>query len=1000
MLNNSDHIINQYKAKLLEYGYQGEFHADYSTRLLNATDNSIYELMPQAVAQPRNIEDLQILVKVANLDGFKSLCFVARGGGTGTNGQSLTKHIVIDFSRWMTRILEFDQESQTVTVEAGIILSELNNFLKPYNLFFAPHVSTGDRATIGGMIATDAAGKGSLIYGKTSDHILSTKLILADGTTLNTKKIELAKLDRHSDVSNNENDSHSKREQSNLMNLFKQVVDLLKPVQDEINLRFPPLKRPLSGYNIKQCYQNGRVDLNRLIAGSEGTLGLVATATLKLLPIPKCKTLVVVHYPTFQAALRDANHLIKHQPLAIEAIDEKVQKSAQSLPNWLTLAKWLNSEGKNYISNFVEFVAETKEELQHKIANLAQDLNTSKANYVIITDSNQINQLWLIRSLAVGLAGKMPGVSKPVAFIEDAIVPPEHLADFVADLEQMLDLKQLDYAMYGHVDVGCIHVRPTLDLQAESDRQKIRPITLDVIKLLNKYHGVLWGEHGKGFRGEFIPDVFGPILYDVLCQIKTLFDPYNRLNPGKLTNPNPHNQLDKIDEVPMRGQFDQVISQEMQQQFSDSILCNGNAACFNVEASNVMCPSYKVTGDRIHSPKGRAMLTKEWLREQAKGEGRDAKIADMTFTAMNGCLGCKGCSGKCPTGVSIPDLRSKFLNEYYTKYKKRKIGDLLSGYIEHLLPFIAKFPKTWNFLNRNNLMPTFGMTHLPLFSNTKPLRKILREQKIALYPNPSAAEILAENAVVIYTDVFTGFLDASVLFATINVLKQLGYMPYVMYPRPSGKALIVGGFISKFKENASKLSEWFEPLFRANIPVIGLENSVVLMFRDEINKFADKPFSGQVQTIAEFLDCHYELSIRHCKQSETISSLSRGLESIKSNLDLNKLKHILLPHCTEQALQPQEAHLWQKIYAKSGIALEVKNLGCCGMAGTYGYQKQHQQNSQKLFAMHWRQSVANVSANSNNSQVLATGFSCRAQIHKQAGKTISHPIEFLSQVIA
>ena len=1032
-MHNTDNIISQYKVMLLAYSFQGEFHTDYPARLLNATDNSIYELMPQAVAQPFNTQDLQILIKVANLDEFKSLCFTARGGGTGTNGQSLTKHIVIDFSRFMTRIIEFNQEDKTIVVEAGVILSDLNRYLKPHGLFFAPHVSTGDRATIGGMIATDAAGKGSLIYGKTSDHILSTKLVLADGTTINTDKISLDKLDCRADTRNdnitdtknnsvadtNYSDIDAIHNSSSLLkqadkkysvsitkdnhceykrdNLIKQIVSLLDPVQDEINLRFPPLKRPLSGYNIKQCYQNEELNLNKLIAGSEGTLGLVATAMLKLLQVPKYKTLVVVHYPTFQAALRDAEDLIKHQPLAIEAIDEKVQKSAQTLPNWPILSKWLNSEDKNYISNFVEFVADTEPELQQKIASLELDLKNRNANYVVITDSNQINQLWSIRSLAVGLAGKIPGASKPVAFIEDAIVPPEYLADFVADLEQMLDERQLNYAMYGHVDVGCIHVRPALNMQNESNRQMVRPITDEVITLLNKYNGILWGEHGKGFRGEFVPDVFGPILYDVLCKIKTLFDPHNRLNPGKLTSINPNDNLDKIDQVPMRGQFDQVISLESQQQFSYSILCNGNAACFNKEPNNVMCPSYKVTGDRVHSPKGRAMLTKEWLREQAKVGGKDREVANMTFDAMSGCLGCKGCSGKCPTGVSIPDLRTKFLDQYYKKYRKRSLGELLSGYIEHLLPIIAKFPKIWNFLNSNRLMPTFGMSNLPLFKNTNSLKNILREQNVALYSNPKEVGKIAANAVVIFADTFTGFLDINVLLTTIKVLKSLGYMPYVMYPRPSGKALIVGGFISQFKNNTSKLNQCFEPLFTAGIPIIGLENSVVLMFRDEVNKFADKPFSGKVQTIAEFIS-------RHCEHSVAISSTNNGKtdDVITNTVEalsgmMRPQKYILLPHCTEQAVCPGEASLWRKIYAKIGLELEVKSLGCCGMAGTYGYQKQHQQNSQKLFAMHWQQSIIDESRENCNIKVLATGFSCRAQVQKQITKKIPHPIEILAE---
>src|SRR6185437_3210819 len=643
---------------------------------------------------------------------------------------------------------------QTVTVEPGVILSDLNRFLQPHGLFFAPDVSTANRATIGGMIATDAAGKGSLIYGKTIDSLISLKVILADGYVIDTgvtstrtvipAQVGISAADPHireDDIGKHGDGKicHSRvggNPEDRLSNIYQSLINWLTPVQDEIQKRFLPLKRPLSGYNIKRCYQDGKIDLTPLFAGSEGTLGIVAQAKLKLLPIPKYKVLVVVHYDSFLDALKDERNLIKFQPLAIEAVDEKVQKSAQTLPNWPTFAKWLNSEGKNYISNFIEFVANDSQELNDTITKLEVELNSRDANYVVIRDSKQITGLWSIRSLAVGLAGKMPGHGKPVAFVEDAIVPPENLANFVADLQQMLEQENLQYAMYGHVDVGCIHVRPALDLQQESNRQKIRPITENVITLLKKYNGILWGEHGKGFRGEFVPEVFGPVLYPILCQIKQLFDPHNRLNPGKLAAPKPDIKLDRIELVPMRGEFDQVINQQNQKDYTASMLCNGNGACFNQEPANVMCPSYKVTKDRIHSPKGRAMLVKQWLRESSKPESNNSQtrpVADMALAALNGCLGCKGCTGKCPTQVSIPDLRTKFLDNYHRQYKRRSFRDLALGHIEDLLPIFARFPRSWNFVHRFKLVPTLGLKNIPLFKSSVSLIKQLNMLGVRIY---------------------------------------------------------------------------------------------------------------------------------------------------------------------------------------------------------------------------------------------------------------------------
>lgn len=946
-------LVILFDSILKHSGFQGEFLVDKSTCLVNATDNSIYEVMPLAVAQPRNLADLKLLLTTAQQSPFESIYFCARGGGTGTNGQSLTNGVVIDLSRFMTKILDFDPESCTVVVESGVILSDLNRFLAPHGLFFAPNVSTADRATIGGMIATDAAGKGSLIYGKTADHFLGMQLLLPNGNLIDT-------------ISDNS---------ANLIqdDLESQLAGLIAPVQDEIEKQFPPLKRPLSGYNIKQCYQDGKVNLHRLIAGSEGTLGIVAVAKLNLMPIPKHKALMVVHYGSFLECLRDAQFLIQFKPLAIEAVDEKVQQSAQTLPNWSSLAKLLNCEGKSYISNFVEFVADSAPELEAKLASVQSALDAKNANYVTITDNNQINQLWSIRSLAVGLVGKLPGIRKPIAFVEDAIVPPENLADFVADLQIELDKRNFSYAMYGHVDVGCIHVRPSLNMQDLADRKQIRPITEMVIRLLNKYNGILWGEHGKGYRGEFVPAVFGSVLYPVLCQIKQLFDPLNRFNPGKLTAPDATTELTRIELVPMRGAIDEIIPAELQNEFAGALLCNGNGACFNQEPSNAMCPSYKITNDRIHSPKGRAMLVKEWLREKSKPNGDVNQAAIAAYAAMAGCLGCKACAGKCPTQVSIPDLRTKFLHTYHKDHDKRKLRDLMLAHIESLLPLAAKFPKMWNFIHRNRLAPSLGLSNIPLFKNDKTLSCGLKQLNVNIYTSPQQVHDFAKNPVAIFADVFTGFLDNDVVFAIAQSLQKLGFTPYVIYPQPSGKALIVGGLIDEFKKNTAKLSTLINPLFAANVPVIALENTITALFRDEVGKFAPS-FVGKVATIAEFLVQHLDLIPASAKSSE---------------------QYRLLPHCTEQALLPSDATKWQQIFTKLGADLEVKNLGCCGMAGTYGHLTEFQENSTGLFKLNWATTVDNQQRIN-----LASGFSCRSQVSRLTKQQLPHPIEVVNNLFS
>ncbi len=947
-------LVNFFETVLLEDGFSGEFHCDKATCLVNATDNSIYEVVPQAVAMPKNRQDVEKLIRLANQEAFSSLYFCARGGGTGTNGQSLSDGVVIDFSRFMNKIREFNPEQKTIIVEPGVILSELNRFLQPHGLFFAPNVSTADRATIGGMIATDAAGKGSLIYGKTADHLLGLEMVLADGRVIDA--LEDNKLPEP-------------------LNDF--LCDTLaKPeVQAEIATRFPNLKRPLSGYNLKQAYQNSICDLNYLVAGSEGTLGLVTAAKLKLVEIPKQRALIAVHYPDFISALKDAENLIRFKPLAIEVLDEKVQQAAHSLAEWQSTADILQAKPENIISNFAEFCAVSVAELEAQLAAVTTELERQAANYVVIRDNQQINRMWAIRSLAVGLVGRLPGKRKPMAFVEDAIVPPENLAAFVGELQQELDSRQLVYAMYGHVDVGCIHVRPALDMLTETDRQLIRPLTESVVALVKKYGGVLWGEHGKGYRGEFVPAVFGDKLYAVLVEIKKYFDPQNRFNRLKLVAPDISIELAKIDKITMRGELDQVISSDLQEQFADALLCNGNGACFNQDAANVMCPSYKVTQDRIHSPKGRALLIKEWLRQKSTGSNDEQKAAAMAYAALSGCLGCKACSGKCPTQVSIPDLRSKFLHSYHKLYRKRKLRDLMLGHIESLLPLAAKFPKMWNFIHRNRLAPSFGLTSIPLFETDQTLAEGLHQLQVKIYSDPKQLPALPDNSVAIFTDVFSAFLDNKVLFSTVAVLQKLGKVPYVIYPRVSGKSLVFGGFLDEFKRNSAKLARLINPLLRAKIPVITVENSITVMFRDEMKKFACA-LDGKVLTIAELL-AQYNQELSNCERLSHESG-----------------KYRLLPHCTEQALLPADSKHWQNIFAASGATLEVVNGGCCGMAGTYGHLKEQQQNSAALFKKHWQNNIE-----TSPVTVVASGFSCRSQTKKQIGQVLPHPIEIINNLI-
>ena len=943
--------IIKYKNLLKENGYVGDFLTDFSTRLINSTDNSIYELQPVAIAMPKNEHDVSMLLLTAINNNFDQLNFTARGGGTGTNGQSLSNSIIIDFSKYFNNIIEVNLTDLTVDVESGVVLDELNRYLAQYDLFFPPNISTADRATIGGMIATDAAGKGSLVYGKTSDYVINLSLVLSNGEIISNT------IDK-----DNLNNTY--------LDIKSKIIDSLNNNTQLIDQAFLPLKRHLSGYNIKECYWNNVFNLNKLICGSEGSLGLVTKVKLKLKPIPKYKALVIVHYNNFTDCLNDSKNLSNFLPNAIETIDENVQKFAQSYLNNNNLLKVLNSENKVYISNYIELIEYTQEQLHNKINSICQYLDLSEFKYVVVNDQSLIKQILSIRSNAVGLIGRSNNKRKPVAFIEDCIVPLENLTNFVLDLQDLFATQNLQFALYGHVDVGCIHVRPSVDMTNPDDRKLIRKITNEVILLLKKYKGILWGEHGKGFRSEFSKEILGEDIYSIFCQIKNIFDVNNILNPGKMAVPDPKKfKLSRIDDVTMRGELDQSIKSKYQHIYQNIFLCNGNALCFNSNNSNIMCPSYKATKNRIYSPKGRAMLIKEWIRQRSNNNisyKQVKKTAIAVKDSLDYCLGCKGCSGKCPTQVNIPQLKSQFLNEFYKLYKLRDINQIINEYLEHLIKFFYKYSFFYKFICKSNIIKKFGFSNLPAISNIS-FDDFIKTHNLLVYNK----NIKNNDYILIFVDIFSVAIDNSVLLSLIKVLQFYKKKFYITKPMLTGKALVNNGKLKAFNKIVNDQANFLNYFFERDIPVISLDNTFKLMINDEYKTFGNQVFKGRFESISSYINKLIDSSV----------------------LANNCVKYKLLPHCTEQSLYNEDAQLWKDIFNKIGLSLEIVLTGCCGMSGAFGYQLKNNTISTFLFKNNWLDNIKN-----DSNIILATGLSCRSQVKRLSDKQVKHPIEIISEL--
>ncbi|MGY8876573.1 MAG: FAD-binding oxidoreductase, partial [Pseudoalteromonas sp.] len=526
-------LVANYLNTIASQGFSGDTDASYATRITASTDNSVYQEIPQGVIFPKNEKDIQLALQTASRDPFLSLTFGPRGGGTGTNGQSLTPGIVVDLSRYMREILEINVEEGWVRVQTGVIKDQLNDFLKPYGFFFSPDLSTSNRATIGGMISTDASGQGSLVYGKTSDHVLGLTTYLVDGTPMCTSPINIDK-------------AKIIAEQDSLIgSLYKTVLDISVNERAAILAKFPRLNRFLTGYDLEHVLSDDLLtfDMSRLITGSEGSLGIVTEAKLNLTPIAEFKTLINIKYDSFDSALRHSPFLVDARATSVETVDSKVLNLAREDIIWNLVSDLITDVPNKDMQglNMVEFNAVSNDDIKDKVDTLCKLLDECVANqtngvigYQLTSDKSDILKIYAMRKKSVGLLGNVKGSQKPLAFAEDTAVPPENLADYIVEFRALLDSHNLQYGMFGHVDAGVLHVRPALDMCDPEQEKLLRTISDQVVKLTAKYGGLMWGEHGKGYRSEYSPEFFGEHLYTQLRKIKTAFDPNNRINPGKI----------------------------------------------------------------------------------------------------------------------------------------------------------------------------------------------------------------------------------------------------------------------------------------------------------------------------------------------------------------------------------------------------------------------------------------------------------------------------------
>ncbi len=991
-------------------GFAGDLNPDYGNRIVLSTDNSIYQVLPQGIIYPQNADDLVLIARLAGQERFNQVRITARGGGTGTNGQSLTDGLVVDISKHMNAILEINANERWVRVQAGVVKDQLNNALKPYGLFFAPELSTSNRATIGGMISTDASGQGSILYGKTRDHVLELKSILLGGGVWHSAPLSD---DQFTEICCRDDQ---------IGTIHRMLDQIYCDNREQIDNRFPVLNRCLTGYDLAHIRdEQGRFNLNSILCGAEGSLGFVAEAKLNLLPIPKFSALINIKYDSFESSLRDAKALMEWGPTSIETIDSKVLNLAMQDIVWESVRDYFpqnQQEAAICGINLVEYTGDDEQQLRRRVDKLTNYLKqvsgkTGKCfGYSIVYGAGEIDKIWAMRKKAVGLLGNTQGEKRPIPFVEDTAVPPESLADYIMEFRQLLDEANLQYGMFGHVDVGVLHVRPAIDMKDEQQARQIRTITDQVVKLTQKYRGLLWGEHGKGVRSEYAPEFFGE-LYPELQKIKALFDPHNQLNPGKIATPlGWEESLLKIDKVPTRGQHDRQIAPAVRDEYTEAMFCNGNGACYNYDPRDVMCPSWKATRQRIHSPKGRSSLVREWLRLlSCKGvdvvaESRLVKKNSFIATlpgrirnslsrrngsydfshevhvAMMGCLACKSCAGQCPIKVNVPDFRARFLELYYGRYL-RPVKDYIVGGLEFMIPWLARFPAPYNWAVGNRIIAKLmrrylGMVNSPAIS-THTLKGGLEQRTLPL-ASIDAIESLTQNerdaAVIIVQDAFTSYFESQLVLDLVDLLRKLDFTVLVAPYRPNGKPLHIHGFLQAFENTARQNAQMLAELATTGVPLVGIDPSITLTYREEYRKIKDAEVVN-VMLIQEWLAQQREILTTHGKK-------------------LLPHHFKLLAHCSERTSAVQTIRDWQQIFQALGQQLETLATGCCGMAGTFGHEADNLETSKKIYQLSWSEVINDPD---NRGILVATGYSCRSQVKRLDNQRIPHPVQVLNNLL-
>ena len=988
--------------------FRGEIRNDPAARILYSTDASIYQMEPLGVAFPRSQEDLHAAVELA---AKYTLPILARGAGTSLAGQAIGEALILDCSRWLDSILEINSEAQTATVEPGLVLSKLNTSAAKHGLMFGPDPASAERATLGGVIANNATGAHSLSYGMTADHLISADVIASDGS--------LGLLGEQSVL-----------DSPLLANLYSTVLAIRENYAETITQNWPRSWRNSAGYRLNYLLPwspsapsqwIGRtypanltpdaLNLAPLLAGSEGTLAVIRRATVHLVPKPRHTILAVLAYQSNADACDDVPRLLTHHPSAIELVPRMIIRLARGIPEYARQMGWVIGDPAALL--VVEFSGDEPRVLRDAAHRVGEILTIAESR-------EDQARVWNIRKVGLGLLDSRPQSARPAAFIEDCAIPVQRLGEFVREVEKILSGHGTEGGMYAHASAGCLHIRPILDLKTARGVTDLRSISEAVLALTLKLGGAMSSEHGDGLsRSEFLEQTYGPELTDAMRLLKRAADPKNILNPGKIIGA-PKMDVNLRYGVDYRTRLWETSLSFARNGGMDVAIeqCNGQGVCR--KDTGVMCPSFQATREEMHSTRGRANLLRQLIRRPlTQDDGSlstvnglssfDLKQVEATAAALDLCLACKGCKAECPSGVDMAKLKFAFQSEYY-KTHRRHLRDYVFGYFHIAAGLAASLAPATNALLEINLIRNLVAKMLGITPH-RPFPKFSSPRTRSL-----TTEIPRHGRKIIFlSDPFARYIEPETEQAALDILSDCGLEVHMLPILGAGASFLSKGFIDQARAHAQRVLDlWQQMDPEREIPVVGIEPPEIYALKhDYIDLLPERQKEinlriNQIWLLDEFLLRSEEFSSLRIANDALLAAREHSLPLAKVSFH---------PHCHQRAEGPSPDGLPSgtsatiELLRSCGYDVELMDTGCCGMAGTFGYEAEHYELSMKVGALklfpHIRQweleNGESIDPKSSivdrPSSIAASGAACRMQIKQGTGVEAMHPILLVAKQV-